>query len=53
MVLLMLAPPAQDGRTSLIQASIGGYLDLVRLLLDRGASVNAADKVAERVHDPS
>jgi ankyrin repeat protein len=37
----------QGGRTGLIQAAQNGHLNLVRLLLDRGGDVNAADQVAQ------
>ncbi len=47
-LLTLLRPPAQIGRTGLIQASFNGHLAIVGLLLDKGASVNAADQVAQR-----
>ena len=36
----------QDGNTSLICASVHGHVDIVRMLLDRGASVDATDRVS-------
>ena len=36
---------AQDGRTALIWAAIGGHADCVRLLLDAGADRNAQENV--------
>jgi hypothetical protein len=38
---------SQGGRTGLMQAAQNGHLNLVRLLLDRGADVKAADQVAQ------
>ncbi len=37
--------PVQDGATSLIAASMNGHLEVVQLLLDRGANANAAMQV--------
>ena len=36
----------QYGRTALMKAANEGYTDIARLLIDKGASVNATDKVA-------
>ena len=36
----------QGGRTPLIEASAGGHVGCVQLLLDRGAQVNHHDKVS-------
>ncbi len=44
---------AQVGKTSLIHASFNGHLDIVGLLLEKGASVNAADQVAQRTPAPA
>ncbi len=38
---------AQDGRTASILASDGGHLEVVRLLLDKGAKVDAATQVRQ------
>jgi ankyrin repeat protein len=35
----------QTGRTGLIEASIGGHLEVVRLLLDNKADASLADQV--------
>ena len=35
----------QNGRTPLIEASSGGHVECVKLLLDRGARTNDQDKV--------
>ncbi len=37
---------AQSGRTGLIQAANTAQMDVVRLLLEKRADVNAADKVS-------
>jgi ankyrin repeat protein len=37
--------PSQDGRTPLIWASRLGHADVVTLLLDRGANIQATSKV--------
>ena len=47
---LMLGVPhliAQTGSTPLYIAAQNGHLDIVRLLLDRSANVDAANKVSE------
>ncbi|KAA0163707.1 hypothetical protein FNF27_07908 [Cafeteria roenbergensis] len=36
--------PTEDGKTPLLRASEHGHVDTMRLLLDRGASVDAADR---------
>ena len=36
----------QDGRTPLIEASGGGHVECVKLLLDRGAQANHRSKVS-------
>lgn len=41
---------AQDGRTPLIRAAMGGYTDIVQELMKHGASVNAQDGVSQRLH---
>ena len=38
---------AQDGNTPLICASANGHVDIARMLLDRGASVDATDEVSQ------
>ena len=38
----------QDGRTSLMVAAVAGKVEVVKLLLDRGADISAADKVLSR-----
>ncbi len=38
----------QDGWTPLHGASYGGHIEVVRLLLDRGADVQAQEMVSER-----
>ena len=40
----------QYGKTALFRASERGHVDIVRLLLDRGASVDAADYVSQPTH---
>ena len=42
---LPLPPPRQDGTTGLISASRSGHKEVVRLLLEHKASVNAAKQV--------
>ena len=37
----------QQGRTALLWASKNGHVDIVRMLLDRGASVDATDCVSQ------
>ena len=37
--------PLQDGGTPLMAALLGGHIECVKLLLDRGARVNQQDKV--------
>ncbi len=37
---------SQDGQTPLYMASYKGFLPVVQFLVERGAKVNAADKVA-------
>ena len=37
----------QDGNTALIRASENGHMDIVRMLLDRGASMDATDYVSQ------
>ena len=44
-VLTTLSSFLQNGRTALMRASGGGYLDVVRLLLAQGANVNLQDRV--------
>ncbi len=39
----------QIGWTPLHRASSGGHIEVVRLLLDRGADIQAQTKVSERV----
>ncbi len=41
---------SQDGKTPLLRASEHGHVDTMRLLLDRGASVDAADRVSQPTH---
>ena len=36
---------SQEGQTALISAATSGHVEVVRLLLARGAEVNKADKV--------
>ncbi len=43
-------PLAQDGVTGLIVAARIGDVEMARLLLDRGASVDAANKVLLHTH---
>ena len=38
---------AQDGHTALIKAAYKNHVTMVTLLLDRGANIEAADKVSE------
>ena len=45
-VLTTLFSLLQNGRTALMQASIGGHLDIVWLLLAQGANVNLQDRVS-------
>ena len=40
----MDAPDTDTGRTALMQAALGGRLDLIKLLLDRGANAKSAGK---------
>ena len=37
----------KDGKTALMVAARGGYMEIVKLLLDKGADVNAKDKKFE------
>ena len=39
-------PVVQEGRTPLMEASHGGSVECVKMLLDRGAKVNEQDKVS-------
>ena len=39
----------QDGRTAIIQAAQDGHLEVVKLLLDKGADVNKADEVIRKL----
>jgi Ankyrin repeat len=39
--------PSQSGRTPLHYTSEKGHIDIVRLLLDWGINIDAADKVSE------
>ena len=40
---------AQDGRTPLICAAMGGYTNVVQELMKHGASVNAQDGVSQKL----
>ena len=42
------AGPAQNGTTGLMMASQNGHVEVARLLLDRGANVDAAKEVQLR-----
>jgi hypothetical protein len=44
-VVTGLSCPAQRGETPLLQAAYKGYLDLCKLLVERGADLNLQDKV--------
>ena len=41
------AYPQGSGRTGLIQAALGGHLEVILLLIDEGADVHAADSVTQ------
>ena len=43
---------AQDGITACIKAALGGHEAVVRLLLESGAEVNAADEVMRAAAKP-
>ena len=45
-VLTTLSSLLQNGRTALMEASGGGHLDVVRLLLAQGANMNLQDSVS-------
>ena len=45
-VLTTLSSFLQNGRTVLMEASHGGHLDIVLLLLAQGANVNLQDSVS-------
>ena len=36
----------QDGKSPLVVASLGGHVEIVKLLLDKGAEVNHLNKVS-------
>ena len=36
----------QSGQTALMEASIGGHVECVKLLLEKGADVNHKDRVS-------
>jgi hypothetical protein len=43
---MLMAPHLQYGQTALIKAAAVGHVDVMRLLLDNGAKIDAVDKVA-------
>ena len=45
-VLTTLSSLLQSGRTALMETSCGGHLDVIRLLLDRGANVILQNSVS-------
>ena len=43
---------AKDGSNALIEAAGGGYIQVVNYLCDRGADMNAVDKVSKYYDRP-
>ena len=46
MVLPMMCICLQNGQSPLMMASSGGYVEIVKLLLDKGAEVNHQNMVS-------
>ena len=49
LLIILVLCFSQDGRTALMNAAVYGHLDVVALLLEGGANIEAADNVIRRV----
>ena len=47
-VVALCAHP-QNGKTALVYASEGGHVDVAKLLIEKGAKVDAADEVRSKL----